>query len=152
MEWKFMIFVAIKYFNKILGESSKNCSSNTPTPSPDFWKFSELAFWREELCSAFPYKSWKLYEAGMPSLQLWDHISSLQIRSKLKIESFSFGPPFGFQANDEKFSKIIFWYPFKKFSPAWTPKRVGIPHMKFTNENLFCIQIIFLLDYILFFA
>jgi hypothetical protein len=24
--------------------------------------------------------------------------------------------------------------------------------MKFTNENLFCIQIIFLLDYILFFA
>jgi hypothetical protein len=52
---------------------------------------------------------------GIPSLQLWDHISSLQIRSKLEIENFSFGPPFGFQANDEKFWKLSFGTPFKNF-------------------------------------
>jgi hypothetical protein len=31
---------------------------------------------------------------GMPSLQLGDNISSLQIRSKPEIENFSFGTPF----------------------------------------------------------
>jgi hypothetical protein len=34
--------------------------------------------------------------------------------SKVEIENFFFGPPFGFQVNDEKFSKIILWYPLSK--------------------------------------
>jgi hypothetical protein len=57
----------------------------------------------------------------MPTLQVYAGVSgfetiSLAFRSyqswRLKIFSF------GFQANDEKFSKVILWYPFKNFSLA----------------------------------
>jgi hypothetical protein len=54
----------------------------------------------------------------MPSLQLSDHISSLQIRSNLAIENFSFSPPLIFRLMMKKFSKLSFGTPFKKLFPA----------------------------------
>ncbi len=52
------------------------------------------------------------------SLQLWDDICSLQIRSKLKIENFSCVPFLPFKLNILKFRKLSFCTLFENLSPA----------------------------------
>jgi hypothetical protein len=58
------------------------------------------------------------FEVGMPSLQLYAGVSRFETISPAfksgqswRLKNFPLGPLFGFQANDEKFLKIILWYP-----------------------------------------
>jgi hypothetical protein len=47
-----------------------------------------------------------------------------------RLKIFPLVPPLVFGLMMKNFRKLPFGTPFKKFSPAYTPKRVGIPNSK----------------------
>jgi hypothetical protein len=79
----------------------------------------------------------------MPSLQLYAGLSSFETISPAfksgqswRLKIFPLVLPLVFRLMMKNFRKLSFGTPFKKFSPAYTPRMVGIP----TIETIFKVN------------
>ncbi len=84
-----------------------------------------------------PISGFRYFGIGLPSFHLYAGVSSFETSSPAsksgqswRLKIFPSVPPLVFRLMMKKFQGLSFGTPFKKFSPAWTPKRVSIPTLE----------------------